>query len=64
MNVDGQVEKLAKYLNSLTGGPARFLNLLKAHANDVAFRNKAFKIFRRELIFKRITLEEAVKSTE
>ncbi len=57
-----------EYLNTLTGDQSRFLILFndikRAHFKDVDFRNKAFKIFRRELIFKQIEFEEEVKSSE
>ena len=59
---------LVEYLNSLTGDQTKFLNLFndikKAHSKDVDFRNKAFKIFRRELSFKQIELEEELQANE
>ena len=57
-----------KKINSLPGGPSKFIdlfrNITEAHSKNVDFRNKAFKIFRRELILKQIELEEEVKSSE
>jgi hypothetical protein len=65
---DEKEEELSKYLNSLSGDPSKCLDLFndikKAHSKEVGFRNKAFKIFRRELIFKQIALEEEVQSNE
>ena len=61
-------KELLEYLNSLPGEPSKFINLFRniteAHSKNIDFRNKAFKIFRRELIFKQIELEEEIKSSE
>ena len=65
-NTDEKEKEL--YLNSLPGDPSKFINLFKditkAHSKNVDFRNKAFKIFRRELIFKQIELEEELQSNK
>ena len=62
---DEKENELLEYLNSSTGDPSKFFNLFndikKAHSKDVDFRNKAFKIFCRELILKQIELEEEVE---
>ncbi len=50
---DEKEKELLDYLNSLPGDQSKFINLFKditkAHSKNVDFRNKAFKIFRREL---------------
>ena len=65
---DEKETELLEYLNSLPGDQTKFINLFKdittAHSKNVDFRNKAFKIFRRELIFKQIELEEEFQSNK
>ena len=65
---DEKETELLEYLNSLPGDQSKFINLFKeitkAHSKNVDFRNKAFKIFRRELVFKQIELEEELQSNE
>ena len=65
---DEKEQELLEYLNSLPGDQSKFINLFKeitkAHSKNVDFRNKAFKIFRRELVFKQIELEEELQSNE
>jgi hypothetical protein len=39
-------------------------NIRTAHSKEVEFRNKAFKVFRRELIFKQLSLEDYANSLE
>jgi hypothetical protein len=65
---DEKEKELLDYLNSLPGDQSKFINLFKditkAHSKNVDFRNKAFKIFRRELVFKQIELEEELQSNK
>jgi hypothetical protein len=39
-------------------------NIRTAHSKEVEFRNKTFKVFRRELIFKQLSLENYANSLE
>jgi hypothetical protein len=65
---DEKEKELLEHLNSLPGDQSKFINLFKdittAHSKNIDFRNKAFKIFRRELIFKQIELEEELQSNK
>ena len=57
---DEKEQELLEYLNSLPGDQSNFINLFKditkAHSKNVDFRNKAFKIFRRELVLRKMWL--------
>ncbi len=65
---DKVFENLGTYFVELKADPSKFNPLLQqvreAHGGEVNFRNKAFKIFRRELLFKQIALEEYAKNLE
>jgi chromosome segregation ATPase len=62
------LEKLGTYFVELKADPNKFNPLLQnvreAHSREVDFRNKAFKIFKRELLFKQLALDEYAKNLE
>ncbi|EFX78822.1 hypothetical protein DAPPUDRAFT_104942 [Daphnia pulex] len=62
------VDDLATYLVQLKGDSLVYnpliQNIRTAHSKEVEFRNKAFKVFRRELIFKQLSLENYANSLE
>ncbi|EFX80244.1 hypothetical protein DAPPUDRAFT_103709 [Daphnia pulex] len=65
---DKVLENLGTYFVELKGDPNKFNPLLQsvreAHSREVDFRNKAFKIFKRELLFKQLALDEYAKNLE
>ena len=58
---DTVVDELGAYIVQLKGDPLIYNSLLQniktAHSKEVDFRNKAFKVFKRELLFKQLSLE-------
>ncbi|EFX66859.1 hypothetical protein DAPPUDRAFT_331668 [Daphnia pulex] len=62
------LENLGTYFVELKADPNKFNPLLKnvreAQSREVDFRNKAFKIFKRELLFKQLALDEYAKNLE
>ncbi|EFX66896.1 hypothetical protein DAPPUDRAFT_115918 [Daphnia pulex] len=62
------VDDLASYLVQLKGDSLVYnpliQNIRTAHSKEVEFRNKAFKVFRRELIFKQLSIENYANSLE
>ncbi|EFX69578.1 hypothetical protein DAPPUDRAFT_328980 [Daphnia pulex] len=62
------VDDIATYLVQLKGDSLVYnpliQNIRTAHSKEVEFRNKAFKVFKRELIFKQLSLENYANSLE
>ncbi|EFX64399.1 hypothetical protein DAPPUDRAFT_118216 [Daphnia pulex] len=65
---DRVVDNLTTYLTQLKADPLTFDPIVQeiktAHSKEVDFRTKAFKLFKRELLFKQIYLENYAKSLE
>jgi hypothetical protein len=65
---DKVVNALTTYLTQLKGDPLIFSPLIQdiktAHSKEVDFRNRAFKTFKRELLFKQLYLENYTNSLE
>ena len=59
---------LTTYPSQLKGDPLIFSPLIQdiktAHSKEVDFRNRAFKTFKRELLFKQLYLENYTNSLE
>lgn len=60
------MKELTEYIAELTAGPDGYTQLIQsiktAHSKEVNFRNKAFQIYRRELIFKHLSLEDQLNT--
>jgi len=65
---DKVLSNLEKYLVELKGEQTTFSPLLRnikeAHNKEITFRNKAFKVFKRELLFKQLALETYATNLE
>ena len=62
------LENLGTYFVELKAEPNKFnplfQNVREAHSREINFRNKAFKIFKRELLFKQLALEDYANNLE
>ncbi|EFX65884.1 hypothetical protein DAPPUDRAFT_116883 [Daphnia pulex] len=65
---DKVIANLTTYLTQIKADPLVFNPIVQeiktAHSKEVDFRTKAFKLFKRELLFKQIYLENYAKSLE